>query len=150
MDAAGDGLHIMAERRRKPQPLRSHSARRWRARLRRDRLRRRLAKRVKDAAGRNCLFWRSWALRCDCWFGRRRRRFLLFDVPPLGAPRSLAAAAARALRISEWQPHLEREIRAHEVWEVGAVGAKDHLHRVFAEIQMVEQEIARWVAQHLM
>ena len=52
--------------------------------------------------------------------------------------------------VAERQPHLEREIRAQEIRKVGAVGAKDHLHLVFAETQMVEQDIARPVAQHLM
>ena len=64
--------------------------------------------------------------------------------------RRLAAAAARALRVAERQPHLEREIRAQEIRKVGAVGAKDDLHLVFAETQMVEQDIARSIAQHFM
>ena len=74
----------------------------------------------------------------------------MLDVPPVVAPRRLAAAAARALRVPERQPHLECEIRAQEVRKVGAVGANDEPHLVFAETQMVEQEIARLVAQHFM
>ena len=80
------------------------------------------------------------------WGGRTALGIL--NAEPLGAVRRLAAAAARALRITERQPHLEREIRAQEIRKVGAVGAKDDLHLVFAETQMVEQEIARSIAQH--
>ncbi len=72
------------------------------------------------------------------------------NVEPLGAVRRLTAAAARALRITKRQPHFEREIRAQEIRKVGAVGAKDDLHRVLAETQMVEQDIARLIAQHIM
>ncbi len=73
----------------------------------------------------------------------------ILNVPPRVASRRLAGAAARALRVPERQPHLEGEIRAQEVWKVGAVGPDDQPHLVFAETQMVEQEIARSIAQHL-
>jgi hypothetical protein len=36
-----------------------------------------------------------------------------------------------------------------QVRQVSAVGAKDESHLVFAESQIVEQEIARSIAQHL-
>ncbi len=83
-------------------------------------------------------------------FGRGGRRFLFLDVPPLGTFRRVAAAAARALRVAERQPHLEREIGAQEVGKVGAVGANDEPLLVFAQTQMVEQEIALPIAQHFM
>ena len=73
----------------------------------------------------------------------------LLDVPPLRAPRRLAATAARALRVAERQPHLEREVGAQEVGKVGAVGLDDELLLVLAEAQMVEQDVARFIAQHL-
>ena len=69
---------------------------------------------------------------------------------PLEAFRRLAAAAARALRVAKWQTHLEREIGAQEIRQVGAVGANDEPHLIFAQTQMVEQDIARLIAQHFM
>ena len=51
-----------------------------------------------------------------------RERALVLDAPPLVASWRPAAAAARALRVAERQPHLEREIRPQEVRKVGAVG----------------------------
>ena len=92
------------------------------------------------------------ARRCVRLFGRRRRTGLLgmLNVEPLVALRRRAAAAARAIRIAERQSHLECEIRAQKVDEVGAVGANGPDHVVFAETQIVEQEIARAVAQHFM
>ena len=104
----------------------------------------RSAARLPDAA------WPAAAGAATVVLGRRWARLEILDVPPREAPRRLAAAAARALRVAERQPHLEREIGAQEVRKVGAVGANDHLHRVFVETQMVEQEIARPVAQHFM
>ena len=136
MDAVGDGrAQIMAERR---------------ARARRPRRRPggRACGGLRDRPG-----WRSMssglpdATLCS---GGGGTRLLVLDVPPRVALRRLAAAAARALRVPERQPHLEREIRAQEVRKVGAVGTDDEPHLVFAETQMVEQEIARLVAQHLM
>ena len=112
------------------------------------------------AAGQTCSSTAELARRArrrrgdrrDFLFGRRRRaRDLgMLDVEPLVALRRLAAGAARAIRIAERQPHLEGEIGAQEVDEVGAVGAKADRHVVFAETQIVEQEIARSVAQHFM
>jgi hypothetical protein len=76
-----------------------------------------------------------------------RRRLEVLDVEPLRTGRRAPAAAACALRIAERQSHLEREIGAQEIRQVGAVGAKHGLHRVLAETQMIEQHIARLVAQ---
>jgi hypothetical protein len=130
MNAVGDGLHVGAEPKRKPPRRRSGRRRQGRESS--------LAK-YRRGTGRDYLLGR-----------RRGRRLLILDVPPPGTARRLAAAPARALRISERQTHLECEIAAQEVWEIGAVGTKDHLHRVFAETQMIEKEIACRVAQHLM
>ena len=56
---------------------------------------------------------------------RRRARHLgMLNVEPLVAFRRRAAGAARAIRIAERQPHLEGEIGAQEVDEIGAVGAQ--------------------------
>ena len=82
--------------------------------------------------------------------GNELRRLGILNAEPLEALRRLAAAAARALRVPERQPHLEREIRAQKVRKVGAVRAKDEPHLVFAESQMIEQDIARSIAQHFM
>ncbi len=81
---------------------------------------------------------------------RRRRRFFVDDVPPLRASRRLAAVAAGALRIAERQAHLESEIGAQEVRHVGAVGLDDESLLVLAETEIVEEDVARAVAQHLM
>src|SRR5262249_17171153 len=70
------------------------------------------------------------------------------NARPPEALRRLATTAARALRESKWQPHLEREVRPQKIRKIGAVGAKDDLHLVLAESQMIEQEIARSIAQH--
>src|SRR5262249_41481320 len=89
---------------------------------------------------------------CGLLVWRRRRGFDLFwilNVPPLATPRRLTVASPRAPRITEWQPHFECEIRAQEVRKVGAVRAKDEPHLVFAETEIVEQEITRPIAQHL-
>ena len=128
------GPQIMAERRREPQPLRAGSGGGAGAAG--------LAEhpRTPVRRGRRRDFVRAAA-------GARRPRIL--NAQPLRALRRLAAAAARAFRVPERQPHLEGEVRAQEIRKVGAVGAKDDLHLVFAETQMVEQEIARAVAQHL-
>src|SRR5262249_28946841 len=64
--------------------------------------------------------------------------------------RGLAAAAARALRVAVGQPNFERKIRPKKVWKIGAVGANDHSRLVLAQAQMVEQDIARSIAQHFM
>src|SRR5262249_46495735 len=84
------------------------------------------------------------------WRFRRGRRLEILNVPPPVAFRPLAAATARALRVAERQPHLEREIGAQEVGKISAVGANDHAHRVFAQTQVVEQDIAPPVGQQLM
>src|SRR5713101_6421050 len=48
---------------------------------------------------------------------RRLRQLEILNVPPLVALRRLAAAAARALRVPERQPHLECEIPAQSpIW----------------------------------
>ena len=122
----------MAERRREPQ------------------VRRRCADRTQAArpAGRACRA--RYAMQPACSAGEGRGGSRILNVPPLGTPWRLAAVAARALRVAERQPHLEREIRAQKVGEVGAVGTNDHPHLVFAQTQIVEQEIARSIAQHLM
>ena len=148
MDAVGDGLaQILAERRREPHLLGRRQAQQpWRRRrLRRDRdrrLRGRPAEHIQQRTRRGDLFRRG---------GRREACLLeILDVPPRVALRRLAGAAARALRVSERQSHLEREIGAQEVRKVGAVGANDQPHLVLAQAEMVEQDIARPVAQHLM
>jgi len=78
-----------------------------------------------------------------------RRRGGIEIGQPRVAFRRVAAAAARAIRVAERQPHLEGKICAQKVRKLGAVGAKDESHLVFAEAQIVEQEIARSIAQHL-
>jgi hypothetical protein len=60
----------------------------------------------------------------------------------------LAAAASRAFREAVGQPHLVREVRSQGVGKIGAVGTKIDFS-VFVEAEMVEQEIARGVAHHL-
>ena len=83
--------------------------------------------------------------------GRRRHRRVvgrIQNIRPRHAVRSLTPAAARAFREAVGQSHLEGVVGAQEVREVGAVGTDDHIHLVFAEPQMVEQEIARFIAQH--
>ena len=82
--------------------------------------------------------------------GRRRRRFLVLDVPPLWAFRRLTAVTARAFRIAERQPHLEGEIGAKEIRDVGAVGLQDEAFVVLAKIEIVEQDVARAIVQHVM
>jgi hypothetical protein len=57
----------------------------------------------------------------------------VLNAEPLVAIRRPAAPAARALRVSERQPHLEREICAQKIRKVGAVGAHDEPHLAFAE-----------------
>ena len=151
MDAVGDAvLQVMAEPRRQPRRPRRRSIRlrRRSRRCRRDsRPRRPDARRRGDRLAKHL----HWATGRDYLFGRRgETRLLILNVPPRGALRRLAAAAARALRVAERQPHLEREIRAQEVRKVGAVGANEEPHLVFAETQVVEQDIARSIAQHLM
>ena len=74
----------------------------------------------------------------------------MHDVEPLVALRRRAAGAARAIRIAERQPHLVGEIGAQEIDEVGAIGAQAQRSIVFAETEIVEQQIARPVAQHFM
>ena len=81
---------------------------------------------------------------------RRRRRLEILNVPPGVALRSLAGPTARAFCVAERQAHLEREVGAQEVWQVGAVGTNNESHRVFPQTEMVEQDIARAIAQHLM
>ena len=139
MNAVGDGrAQILAESRREAQSLQRRKSAHWRD----YRLWRRRLEHFHDAGGgRDPLL--GWG------FGRRWWLEIL-DVPPSVAFRPLAAAAARTLRVSERQPHLEREIGAQEVGKIGAVGANHHPHRVFAQTQMVEQDIARSIAQHLM
>ena len=70
----------------------------------------------------------------------------ILNAEPLVALRRLAATAARALRVPERQPHLEREIRAQKVRKVGTVRANNEPNLVFAETQLIEQEIARSIA----
>ena len=82
--------------------------------------------------------------------GGAGRRLLFRDVPPLCAFRRLAAVAARAFRVAERQPHLEGEIGAQEVRHVGAIGLNDEPLLILAQAQMIEQEVARRIAQHLM
>src|SRR4029079_4735097 len=74
----------------------------------------------------------------------------MLNTEPLIALRRLAAAAARALRISERQTHLECEIRTQKVRKVGAVGTISEPYLVSATTQMIEQKITRPIAQHFM
>ena len=74
-------------------------------------------------------------------------RHRLLHARPSDAIWRLAVATARASRKAERQSHLECEIGAQEIRKVGAVGAIDQLHLVFAEAEIVEQEIARSIAQ---
>ncbi len=142
MDAVGDGkAQVMAKPRcqsRRPR-RRSHRLRRRRARQGRGRL----AEHSEQGARCRGLFRGE-----DRFFRRGGSRLLVLDVPPRMAFRRRAAAAARALRVPVWQSDLESEIRAQEVRKVGAVGTNEEAHLVFAETQMVEQEVARPIAQH--
>ncbi len=79
----------------------------------------------------------------------RLRWLLILDVEPSRARRRLAATATRAFRIAERQSHLEREVGAQEVRKIGAIGPDDHSHLVLAQAEVIEQHIARAVAQHL-
>src|SRR5215472_17913062 len=107
-----------------------------------------MEKDVQCSAGRRSRCWRRSG---GFLFGRRRRRrFKILNVPPRKAFRRLATTAARAFRIPERQSHLEREIRAQKVRKISAVGMKDESHLVFAQTQMVEQDVARPVAYHFM
>ena len=72
-----------------------------------------------------------------------RRRVGIWNAEPLRALRRRAAAAARALRVAERQPHLEGEIGAQEVGRSAQSGRMTMPHLVFAEAQMVEQDVAR-------
>src|SRR6185312_6917745 len=74
----------------------------------------------------------------DFLCGRCERRFLVLNVPPLGAFRRLAPAAARALRVAKWQSHLEGEIRAQKIWKVGTVGLNYERLLIFMQTQMIE------------
>src|SRR6516165_12581912 len=81
---------------------------------------------------RRCAHWIGNRCGPHPWVARRgnRRRggsgLLLLNVPPGIALRRLAAAAARALRVPERKPHLESEIGAQEIGEVGAVRANEN------------------------
>ena len=77
-----------------------------------------------------------------------RRRPGIGNARPRDAPRRMAAAAARAVRIAERQSHLEGEIGAQEIDEIGAIGSQHHRHFVFAGAEIIEQNVARAVAQH--
>ena len=126
MDAVGDGpAQIVAERRREPQLLGAARLSVWRA----------AAARIGPAAARPAAEQSSRRTERRGDLLRREaeaRGSSVLNVPPLVALRRLAAAAARALRIAERQPHLEGEIGAQEIWKVGAVGANDEPHLVFA------------------
>src|SRR5262249_62162980 len=92
------GAQVPAEPRRESQSLQRRKSAHWRG----CRLWRRRVEHFHDAGGgRDPLLGRG--------FGRGRRLEIL-NVPPPMAFRALAAAAARTLRVSERQPHLEREI----------------------------------------
>ena len=96
----------------------------------------------------------GWGIRCrhPCiLLGRRRRTrdFGMLDVEPLIAFRRPAAETARAIRIAERQSHLEGEIGAQEIDEVGAVRSEPGLRRVLVAAEIVVQEITRGIAQHL-
>src|SRR5579864_5995844 len=71
----------------------------------------------------------------------------MLDIEPLATPRRLAA---RAIRIAERQPHLEGKIGPQEIDEVGTVRPQAGLRIVFVAAKIIEQKIARLVAQHLM
>src|SRR6478672_11272416 len=74
----------------------------------------------------------------------------ILHAEPLEALRRRTPTAARAFRIPERQSHLECEVGAQKIRQVSAVGADDKPYLVFAQAQMVEQEIARSIPQHLM
>src|SRR4029077_16635841 len=71
------------------------------------------------------------------------------DARPAEALWRLSGSAARALREAEWQSHFEREIRAQKVREIGAIGTQNDLHLIFTETKMIEQDVSRSIAQHL-
>ena len=70
------------------------------------------------------------------------------DACPAEALWRFSCAAARALRKAERQSHFERKIRAQKVGKIGAIGTKNHLHLVFTEAEMIEQDVSRSIAQH--
>src|SRR5262245_12115869 len=130
MDTVGDRrAQILAESSRESQPLQRRKSVRWRS----DRLDHGRAKHLDDRRSRDPLLW---------WRFRRRRRLEILNVPPRVALGSFAGATARAFRVAERQAHLEREIGAQEVRQVGAVGTNNESHRVFTQTQMVEKDVA--------
>src|SRR6202034_1912164 len=114
----GDGAEIAAERRREPRAL---------FRLRFLLARGRLVRRVAPRRLRGLI---------PC------PRLMHLSADPAEAFWRVAAAAARALRIAERQPHLEREIGAQEIRQIGTVWPQHDAHLVFAETQIIEQDIA--------
>src|SRR5262249_46334570 len=130
MDAVGDRrAQILAESSREPQPLqRRESAHGWDGRWDDRR-----AKHLHDRGRGNPLLWRRFL---------RGPRLENLNVPPRVALGYLAGATARAFGVAERQAHLEREIGAQEVRQIGAVGPNKESHRVFAQTQMVEKDIA--------
>ncbi len=94
--------------------------------------------------------WRSGCGGCVL-LGRRRRRtrrVRVLHVEPLVAFRR-TAAAARTIGIAERQSHLVGEVSTQEVDEVGAVGLQATLAFVFIAAEIVGEEVARLVAQHV-
>src|SRR5262249_9483999 len=77
----------------------------------------------------------------DLLYGRRERRFLVLNVPPLGAFRRLTPAAARAFRVAKRQTHLEGEICAQKIGKVSTIWLEDERFFVFIQTQVIEQEV---------
>ena len=75
---------------------------------------------------------------------------MIHDIPPLRTLRGFARATARTLGVSKRQAHLERKISAQEVRKVGAVRAINESLLILAETEMVEEKIARLIAQNFM
>ena len=92
--------------------------------------------------GNEAAYWDSPDFVVRGRMGGSGRRLEILDVKPLLARRRPAATAARAQRIAERQAHLESEVRAQEIRKVRAVRAQHDLHRVFAETEMIEQDVA--------
>src|SRR5262245_65116100 len=103
MNAIGDGrAQILTESRRESQPLQRRKSARWSG----CGLGHRRAKHLHDAGGGRELLLR--------WRFRRGRRLEILNIPPPVAFRPPAAAPARALRVADRPPHLERETSAQE------------------------------------
>ena len=79
---------------------------------------------------------------------RNVRRLRALNAAPRDAPSALRRRRASRSNTRRAVPGLEGEIGAQEIRKVGAVGADDEPQFVFAQAHMVEQDVARFIAQH--